>query len=77
LLRTCARIAGIFRNHSIVDEVIEVYKDCGEKFWKLPLEEGYKSTWERDIADISNVGSQEPCLIASALFLNEFVGNTQ
>ncbi|MCB0271434.1 MAG: leucyl aminopeptidase [Bdellovibrionales bacterium] len=50
--------------------------DVGDKGWRMPLEESYKSQLKSDVADMKNVGGREGGSITAALFLSNFVEKT-
>jgi leucyl aminopeptidase len=45
----------------------------GEGFWRMPLDDGYKSMLKTEWASLKNVGGREAGSITAALFLSEFV----
>lgn len=45
----------------------------GERVWRLPLYEEYRSQLVSDVADIENVGGRSAGTITAAMFLKEFV----
>jgi len=48
-------------------------KEAGEGFWRMPLDDGYKSLLKSDWATLKNVGGREAGSITAALFLSEFI----
>ena len=66
--------SGIFSNDDkLLNEILKVGKECGEKFWPLPLDEDLKEEIKGTFGDIKNVGSRYGGAITAALFLKEFV----
>ncbi len=49
---------------------------AGEKMWRLPLEEEYRSMIESDVADMKNTAGRWGGAITAGLILSEFVGDT-
>lgn len=54
-------------------------KASGEKTWRMPLTEAYRSALDSPVADLANVasavGGHSPASIEAALFLREFAGD--
>ena len=46
-----------------------------EPTWQLPLDKRYRSQIDSEIADLNNIGAENPGAITAALFLSEFVGD--
>lgn len=61
-------------NEEFYEKFMETAKETGEDFWRMPLDERYKSYIESDIADIKNIGSAGT--ISASMFLKEFVDDT-
>jgi leucyl aminopeptidase len=55
------------------DQVAAAAARAGERFWQLPLVEGYWPEMASMTADMQNTSSPEAGLIKSALFLRQFV----
>jgi leucyl aminopeptidase len=55
------------------DQVAAAAARAGERFWQLPLVDGYWPEMESVTADMQNTSSPEAGLIKSALFLRQFV----
>ncbi len=69
--------APVFGNdQALVDRVLATEQHTGEQLWQLPLERGYRSQLDSDIADISNLGGKYAGSTTAALFLADFVGDT-
>jgi leucyl aminopeptidase len=60
-------------NQRFVDQVIAASKSTDESTWQLPLDARYRKQIDSDIADLNNLGGEQPGAITAALFLNEFV----
>ena len=63
------------RNPELTKEIITAGKENGEKFWELPLFEGYADNLKSDIADMKNTGSRYGGASAAGVFLSNFVKN--
>lgn len=69
--------AGLFSNDDRLAECFFQASDrAGEKFWRLPLDDEYRSLLDSHIADIKNVGKRAAGAVTAAKFLQEFVGDT-
>jgi leucyl aminopeptidase len=55
------------------DELAAAAVRAGERFWQLPLVEGYWPEMDSMTADMTNTSSPEAGLLKSALFLRQFV----
>lgn len=66
--------AGIMgNNQELIDKLIKVGEENGERYWQLPLYEEYKDGLKSDIADMKNTGSRYGGASAAGVFLQEFV----
>ena len=64
---------GVMGNdETLVQEVLNAAKKCGEPGWPLPLWDEYKELIKSDIADIKNTGGRAAGSITAGLFLQEF-----
>lgn len=61
-------------NEDFYKKFIETAKQTGEDFWRMPLDERYRSYIDSDIADIKNTGNAGT--ITASMFLKEFVDDT-
>ena len=69
--------AGLFSNHDrLAERFFEASERAGEKFWRLPLDDEYRSLLDSHVADIKNVGKRAAGAVTAAKFLQEFVGDT-
>lgn len=66
--------AGIMgNNQELIDNLIKVGADNGERYWQLPMYEEYKDNLKSDVADMKNTGSRWGGASAAGIFLQEFV----
>lgn len=63
-------------DQAMIDSVIAVGKQAGERMWQLPLDEEYGEALKSDIADCRNSGGRPAGTINGAFFLKEFAGDT-
>lgn len=69
--------AGVFSNDEDTwQHFVAALADSGEKFWRLPLDEGYREMLRSTIADMKNTGGRFGGASSAAMFLKEFVGKT-
>jgi leucyl aminopeptidase len=67
-------MAGVIGNNQrFVDQVLAAAQSSDEAAWQLPLDHRYRPQIDSDIADLNNLGGEQPGAITAALFLNEFV----
>jgi len=70
-------IGGMFAiDDGAAETVADAARAAGEKFWRLPLEQEYRTLVDSDIADMKNTGGPWGGAITAALILSEFVGDT-
>ncbi len=68
--------AGLFgNNEDFCADLLRAADRCGERLWRLPLDQEYRKDIESQIADIKNVGNRWGGAIVAAKFLQEFVGD--
>lgn len=66
--------AGLFSNNDKFAGVIQnVGEDCGERVWKMPMDEEYDKQMDSTIADMSNLGGRNAGSATAACFLCRFV----
>lgn len=66
-------MTGLFSNNEeLAERITRSGAKSGEKFWRLPLEEEYRSSLDDKVADIKNIGGDAGAITAG-LFLQEFV----
>lgn len=63
-------------NATMVRDVMDAADAAGEDMWQLPLSKKLKRMLKSEVADMKNVGERWGGTITSALFLEEFVGET-
>ena len=56
-------------NQRFVDQVVAAAKSTDEATWQLPLDKRYRPQIDSDIADLNNLGGEQPGAITAALFL--------
>jgi len=67
-------IGGLFCNDDgLALAITEAGEECGEKWWRMPLDEEYLAGLKDKVADLRNITSDGPGAITAALFLKEFV----
>ncbi len=57
---------------ALVEEVLAAGERSGQRGWRLPIWDEYKSLIKSEVADIKNVGGRAAGTITAALFLAEF-----
>jgi leucyl aminopeptidase len=67
------KIAGIMGSDGAVDRVSRAAEAAGERVWRLPLPEDYRSDIDSEVADMKNTGTKFGGAITAALLLREFV----
>lgn len=66
--------AGIMgNNQDLIDKLIKIGDENGERYWQLPMYEEYKESLKSDVADIKNAGSRHGGASTAGVFLQEFV----
>ena len=55
----------------LYEEVVAASEVSGEKFWRLPFEEGYWDSMKSGVADMLNTGVPQGGAITAALFLKQ------
>src|SRR5262249_48421494 len=67
-------MAGVMGNHQeFTEQVLDASENTDEPGWQLPLDKRYRSQIDSEIADLNNIGAENPGAITAALFLSEFV----
>ncbi len=64
-------------DQQLIDRLIKSSKAAGENMWQFPLEQEYKKSMTKGIADIKNITTSKAGVIGAALFLEEFVGKNK
>lgn len=60
-------------NQELIDKLIKIADENGERFWQLPMYEEYFENLKSDIADMKNTGARGGGASAAGIFLKEFV----
>lgn len=69
-----SQAAGIMgNNQELIDKIIKIGEENGERYWQLPMYEEYKDSLKSDVADMKNTGSRYGGASAAGVFLQEFV----
>ncbi len=68
----------ISEDHNLAAKVVQAGEVCGDRVWRLPFTDDYKSAMHSNIADLSNIASGrfKAGTINGATFLRNFVGET-
>lgn len=70
--------AGVFTNsESLWDALESSGKKAGDPFWRMPLDDAYKSQIKSNVADLKNVGGRSGGACTAAIFLKEFIDKSQ
>ena len=70
------KIAGLMGNDDgLVRRITQAGEDAGERLWRLPLPEDYRSQIDTPMADMKNIGGRWGGALTAALLLQEFVGD--
>jgi leucyl aminopeptidase len=65
---------GLFANDDALAEAVgEAAEAAGERLWRMPLYDDYRSDLESPVADLKNSAGRYGSSITAALFLSEFV----
>jgi leucyl aminopeptidase len=68
------KIAGLWSNDDEAANAVEsAARNAGEKVWRMPLEQEYRSHIESSVADMKNTAERYGSAIAAALLLESFV----
>jgi leucyl aminopeptidase len=63
-------------DQKLVDLLLDISKETGERMWQLPLFEEYFDQIKSDIADVKNSGGRGASTIIGGMFLKQFVDKT-
>ncbi len=70
-------IAGLWSSSdAIASELLQASSLAGEKLWRMPLEEKYFEGMKSIVADMKNTGPRSGGAISAAMFLKQFVKDT-
>lgn len=69
----------IGNDQQLIDGILAAGQETYERCWQLPLFDEYSEAIKGDVADIKNIGAGkgEAGVIAGAVFLKEFIGETK
>lgn len=70
-------VAVLGTNQELVNSIIALGREVGEKFWQLPLDKEYTKQLKSDIADLKNIGGRKGGTITAAAFLKEFADGVE
>ncbi|MCX7995694.1 MAG: leucyl aminopeptidase [candidate division WOR-3 bacterium] len=60
-------------DQALIDQLLMISKDTGERMWQLPLFEEYEEKMKSDVADIKNSGGRLAAPITAGIFIKYFV----
>ncbi len=70
------KIAGIMGNDDhLVERIVKLGRVEGERMWRLPLPDDYRSQLKTPMADMKNIGGRWGGALTAALLLEEFVAD--
>ena len=70
------KATGYFANdEDLAREIESAAEKAGERVWRMPLYDDYRSDLDSEIADIKNIGARWGGAIFAALYLRDFVGS--
>jgi leucyl aminopeptidase len=64
-------------NQKLIDRIKKAADSAGEKIWQLPMDEELRPEIKSEVADMKNAGSRWGGAITAAMFLENFVGDTE
>ena len=68
------KVAGLMGNNEAwVDQLADAAERTGERVWRLPLPDDYKSQLDSSVADMKNIGGPHGGALTAGLFLSNFV----
>lgn len=70
------RTAGVMGDATLRDAVVAAADKAGEAAWAMPMPEELRPTIDSQVADLANIGERMGGMMTAAVFLNEFVGET-
>ncbi len=72
------KASGMFSNDDALAAELEVAAAAaGERVWRMPLYDDYRSDIDSEIADVKNTGPRWGGAIMAALFLRDFIPDGQ
>lgn len=70
-------MTGLFSNNDkLTNEILSAGRNAGEKYWTMPLDDGYQDLIKSEIADIKQTGGRPASSVTAAKILEHFVDNT-
>lgn len=70
------RTAGVMGEKTLRDAVVSAADKAGEAAWAMPMPEELRPTIDSQVADLANIGERMGGMMTAAVFLNEFVGES-
>ncbi len=68
------KVAGLMGNNEAwVNQLVDAGERTGERVWRLPLPDDYRSQLESSVADMKNIGGPHGGALVAGLFLSNFV----
>ena len=68
------KVAGLMGNNEAwVNQLADAAERTGERVWRLPLPDDYKSQLDSSVADMKNIGGPQGGALVAGLFLSNFV----
>ena len=68
------KVAGLMGNNEAwVNQLSDAAERTGERVWRLPLPDDYKSQLDSSVADMKNIGGPQGGALVAGLFLSNFV----
>ncbi|WP_022872576.1 leucyl aminopeptidase [Nesterenkonia alba] len=68
------RTVGAMGAEDLREDLVDAAQEAGESLWGMPIPEEAISTFDSDVADLTNTGAREGGMLNAAAFLREFVG---
>ena len=71
-------MAGLFtKDDEMAETLLSIGEGCGDRVWRMPMEESYAEDIKSKIADLKNIGGRFGGAITAGLFLQNFVDNAK
>ena len=71
-----SRVSAVMGDDGVRDAVKAAADRAGELFWPMPLPEELRPSLDSQVADLANMGEKFGGMLTAAIFLREFVGET-
>ncbi|MDR5711257.1 leucyl aminopeptidase [Nesterenkonia flava] len=68
------RTVGVMGQEDLREDLVEASEDAGESHWGMPIPEEARSSFDSEVADLTNLGDRFGGMLNAAAFLREFVG---